>query len=132
MPDVYSQMKANNGNGVPAGLTNVGCKLGDEQGDPIAPAQGAATCTDAHITIRYLEGDVEPNCSVDTADTQAIAFRWNSSKGNLLYRDRLNVQPSPPFKDNDIDVMDIQFVYGRFGSNCEDPHPVQAPVNPKT
>jgi hypothetical protein len=133
MPDVYSQVVApNNGNGVVVQLINSACKLGDTQGDPIAPPPGAATCTDADVTIRYLEADVDPDCSVDTADTQAIAFRWNSAKGGLLYNSRFNVEPSAPQKDNDIDVNDLQFVYGRFLSTCEDPWPLQPPMNPKT
>jgi hypothetical protein len=132
MPDVYSQIVApNNGNGVAVQLINSECKIADEQGDPVAPPPGAATCTDADVTIRFLEGDVEPSCEVDTADTQAIAFRWNSAKGNLLYNTRFNVEPSAPNKDNDIDVLDLQFVYGRFGSTCDDQWPPQPPVNPK-
>jgi hypothetical protein len=132
MPDVYSQMKANNGNGITTPLLNIACKLGDEQGDPIAPPPGTSSCTDSHLTIRFLEGDVEPSCEVDTADLQAIAFRWNSAKGNLLYNWRFNLEPYPPNEDNDIDVMDMQQVYGRFGSTCVEPHPEQPPVNPKT
>jgi hypothetical protein len=131
MPDDYSQGKPNNGNGFAVQLNNVGCKIADEQGDPVAPPPGAATCTDADVTIRWLEGDVEPSCEVDTADTQAIAFRWNSAKGNLLFNDRFNVEPSAPQADNDIDVLDLQFVYGRFGSTCDNPWPDQPPVNPK-
>ncbi|MCH8850966.1 MAG: hypothetical protein IIC89_09090, partial [Chloroflexi bacterium] len=42
-----------------------------------------------------------------------------------------NLEPSKPQQDDDIDINDLQFVYGRFGSTCENPHPDQAPVNPK-
>ena len=33
--------------------------------------------------------------------------------------------------DGDIDINDLQFVYGRFGSTCANPWPAQPPVNPK-
>ena len=131
MPDEYSVMKPNNGNGNVAQIINKACKLTDRQGDPIAQGPGVATCTDADVTIRYLEGDVVPDCVVDTLDTQASAFRWNSQKGTLLYSDFFNTEPSKPQQDDDIDVNDLQFVYGRFGSTCANPHPAQDPVNPK-
>ena len=33
--------------------------------------------------------------------------------------------------DGDIDINDLQFVYGRFASTCGNPWPAQPPVNPK-
>ena len=131
MPDEYSVMRPNNGNGNVVQIINKACKLTDTQGNPIASLAGAATCTDADITMRYLEGDVVPDCIVDTLDTQASAFRWGSQKGTLLFNEFFNLEPSKPQKDDDIDVNDLQFVYGRFGSTCANPHPKQNPVNPK-
>ena len=131
MPDEYSLMKPANGNGNVVQIINKACKLTDTQGGPIAAPPGSATCTDADITIRYLEGDVVPDCVIDTLDTQAEAFRWNSQKGTLLYSDFFNTEPSKPQQDDDIDINDLQFVYGRFGSTCANPHPDQAPENPK-
>ncbi|MCH8849591.1 MAG: hypothetical protein IIC89_02050 [Chloroflexi bacterium] len=131
MPDEYSLMKPGNGNGNVVQIINKACKLTDRQGDPIAPLPGAASCTDADITIRYLEGDVAPDCVVDTIDTQAEAFRWGSQKGTLLYSDFFNTEPAKPQQDDDIDINDLQFVYGRFGSTCAAPHPPQPPENPK-
>jgi hypothetical protein len=128
-PDIYSLIKPNNGNGQAVQLINMSCKVTDMQGDPIP--QSTPSCTDADVTIRYLEGDVEPDCSIDGLDTQAIAFRWSAPKGSLLYNDRLNLQPPPPAFDNIIDVNDLQFVYGRYVSTCDDPWPDQPPVNPK-
>ena len=85
------------------------------------------------MTIRFLEGDVEPDCQITTLDTQAIAFRWGAHKGQtLLYNERFNLEPSGTQKDQDIDVNDLQFVYGRFGSTCLDPWPEQAPINQKS
>ena len=68
---------------------------------------------------------------MDTVDTQAEAFRWGSQKGTLLYSDFFNTEPSKPQQDDDIDINDLQFVYGRFGSTCVEPHPDQDPVNAK-
>jgi hypothetical protein len=33
--------------------------------------------------------------------------------------------------DGDIDISDLQFVFGRIPSNCTNPWPPQPPVNPK-
>ncbi len=60
----------------------------------------------------------------------AIAFRWGVAKGSLIYNDFMNLEPSGPQQDDDIDINDLQFVFGRFGSTCGDPHPPQLPVNP--
>ena len=74
---------------------------------------------------------MEPDCVVNTLDAQAIAFRWGATKGTLLYLDWFNLEPSGTQADDDIDISDQQFVYGRIGSTCATPHPVQPPVNPK-
>jgi hypothetical protein len=126
-PDVYSQAKPNQDNGVVVQLNNVGCELADLQGHPIP----IFSCEDADITFRYLEGDVTADCDVDALDTQSIAFRWGAEKGSLIYSDFMNLEPSGAQADDDIDIKDLQFVFGRFGSSCDDPHPPQDPVNPK-
>jgi hypothetical protein len=126
-PEVYSQAKPNQDNGVVVQINNVGCDLGDEQGHAIP----IFSCDDADITFRYLEGDVEPDCVIDVVDAQAIAFRWGVEKGSLIYKDFMNLEPSSQQSDNDIDINDLQFVFGRFGSTCKAPHPAQDAVNPK-
>ncbi|MFV2070213.1 MAG: hypothetical protein ACC645_24865, partial [Pirellulales bacterium] len=126
-PEVYSQAKPNQDNGVVVQINNVNCDLGDEQGHAIP----IFSCDDADITFRYLEGDVDPNCAIDAIDAQSIAFRWGVEKGSLIYKDFMNLEPSSQQADADIDINDLQFVYGRFGSTCEVPHPPQPPVNPK-
>ena len=60
-----------------------------------------------------------------------VAFRWGVSKGKVIYKDFMNLEPSSQQADNDIDINDLQFVFGRFGSTCGTPHPPQPPVNPK-
>ncbi|MDZ4278869.1 MAG: hypothetical protein U1B78_07000 [Dehalococcoidia bacterium] len=119
-PDEYSVIKPNQDNGNVTQLLNTGCELADLQGHPISTT---GVCADADVTIRFLEGDVEPSCAVNTLDTQAIAFRWGANKGSLLFNDRFNLEPSGAQADQDIDIKDLQFVYGRFGSTCAAPHP---------
>ena len=67
---------------------------------------------------------VEASGVVDVLDSQQLAFRWGARLGNLLYNSRMDLEPSQPTKgDGDIDAKDLQFVYGRHGSTCKDPHP---------
>jgi hypothetical protein len=126
-PDEYSVIKPNQDNGNVIQVNNVACELADLQGHPIK----LFSCEDADLTIRFLEGDVEPDCTVNALDTQAIAFRWGVNKGSLIYAAFMNLEPSGTQADNDIDIKDLQFVFGRFGSTCAVPHPDQPPVNPK-
>ncbi|MDP3768752.1 MAG: hypothetical protein Q8S13_12120, partial [Dehalococcoidia bacterium] len=125
-PDEYSIIKPNQDNGNVVHIGNSGCELADLQGHPIK----VASCDDADVTMRFLEGDVEADCTVDTLDTQATAFRWGAEKGDLLYNERFNLEPSAAQADQDVDINDVQFIYGRFGSTCGAPHPPQNPVNP--
>ncbi len=127
-PEIYSPMKPNQDNGNVVQINNVNCDLGDEQGHAIP----IFACDDADITFRYLEGDVVPDCAVDAIDAQAIGFRWGVEKGSLVYDDFMNLEPSGAQQDDDIDINDMQFVFGRFGSSCDAPHPPQPPVNPKS
>jgi len=114
-PDLYSQIRPNQDNGVVAQLLDQNCELSDEQGHPIP----IFSCEDADVTIRYLEGDVEPNCKIDAADQQNVAFRWGAALGSLLYNTRYDLEPSGTVKgDGDVDIKDLQFVFGRFNSGC--------------
>ena len=127
-PEAYSQIRANQDNGMVAQLLNQNCQLADQQGHALK----LFSCGDADVTIRYLEGDVNPDCAVDALDQQAVAFRWGAGKGSLLYQDRFDLEPSGAVKgDGDVDISDLQFVFGRHGSTCDNPHPVQDPANPK-
>jgi hypothetical protein len=126
-PDEYSVIKPNQDNGNVIQLNNVACELADLQGHPIP----VFSCEDADLTIRFLEGDVNPDCAVNAMDTQAIAFRWGVNKGSLIYSAFMNLEPSGPQADNDIDIKDLQFVFGRFGSTCKVPWPDQEPINAK-
>jgi hypothetical protein len=141
-PEVYSQLRPNQDNGNAVQILNQACELADEQGHAIP----IFSCEDADITFRFLEGDVDgPDCDVDVFDTQQVAFRWGVNKGSLLYNSFMDLEPSGQVKgDGDIDIKDIQFVFGRFGSTgsaqkgdagpCPavgNPWPPQEPQNPK-
>jgi hypothetical protein len=127
-PELYSILRPNQDNGQAIQLLDQLCEIADLQGHPIM----LQSCDDADLTIRFLEGDLDADCDVDVFDTQQSAFRWGAGKGTLLFNSFMDVEPSGQVNgDGDIDINDLQFVYGRFGSTCAAPHPPQPPVNPK-
>ena len=96
-----------------------------------APAGGLTQdCKDAALTIRMLEGDVNLDCTVNVLDDQSEAFRYGQFFGQLNYNRFFDLEPniSPDF---DIDIKDLQTVFGRNGSTCASPIPTQNP-NPTT
>jgi len=115
-PELYSLITADQDNGVNAQILNSGCNLADMQGHPIKKIG----CDDSEVTIRWLEGDVNGDCAVDVRDQQILAFRWGAKIGSgLLYNPRFDLEPSGQINnDGDIDIKDVQFVYGRHGSVC--------------
>ena len=131
-PELYSQLIANQENGIVAVILNQDCNLADGLGHPIR----SLACDDAAITFRILEGDVDTDCAVDVMDQQIVAFRWGAAKGNILYNPRFDLEPSASAGgggkngDGDIDIKDLQFVFGRHGSTCASPNPPQPPVDP--
>ena len=62
------------------------------------------------------------DCDVDVIDAQRIAFRYGAFMGQLLYDTFFDLEPfvTPDF---DIDIKDLQFVFGRIGSTCRAPIP---------
>ena len=127
-PQVYSQIRPNQGNGIVTQILDQGCQLADLQGHPIP----IFSCDNADITFRFLEGDVSADCKVDAVDAQTVAFRWGAQLGSLLYEPFFDLVPSGQLNgDGRIDILDLQFVYGRLGSSCRNPLPPQLPVNPK-
>jgi hypothetical protein len=135
-PELYSQIVANQDNGISVQILNKGCNLTDQQGhhiDKLVSGVPSPSCDDSALTIRWLEGDVNGSGSVTSADCQILAFRWGAQVGSLLYNERFDLEPSGGDKfDGDIDIKDIQFCFGRLGSTTTAPHPPQDPVNPKT
>jgi hypothetical protein len=124
--DDYSLLHAHQENGLVAELILQSCQLLDARNNAIKMSE----CGNAAVTIRYLEGDVQPNCLVDVFDQQQVAFRWGIGIGSLLYSERFDLEPSA-LPDGDIDTLDLQVVAGRHGSTCNDPHPPQPPVDPQ-
>jgi hypothetical protein len=114
-PELYSLITADQDNGVNAQILNSGCNLADMQGHPIKKIG----CDDSEVTIRFLEGDVNGDCAVNVADQQLLAFRWGAKIGSSLYNPRFDLEPSGQINsDGDIDIKDVQFVFGRHSSVC--------------
>jgi hypothetical protein len=131
-PEAYHLIIPNQDNRLPVQILNQDCELSDNQGHPI-PKLG---CDDSDVTLRFLEGDVVSDCAVDVLDQQALASRWLATVGNGLYNERMDLEPSGlqpgvGSGDGDIDIKDIQFVFGRHGSTCTTPWPAQGPVHSK-
>ena len=79
------------------------------------------------VTIRRLEGDIAADCAVDIVDMQLEASKFGVSIGGLLYNVFYDVNSPLQHGDGEIDINDIQFVFGRFGSTCVSPVPPQPP-----
>jgi hypothetical protein len=126
-------------NGLVRTLLDENCELTDVYGDPLADSSGnllpgilsgglVAACTDASITVRILEADLNLGCEVDIIDDQMIAFRYGAVFGNEQYDPWYDLEPA--LKDFDIDIKDLQKVFGRSGSTCQDSIPDQPPSPP--
>ncbi len=97
------------------------------QGNPLQGVGPGGVLNDSMttVTIRRLEGDVTKDCTVDVSDMQNEASRFGMSTGNLLYNVFYDVNLPLQHGDGEIDINDIQFVYGRMGSTCASPIPAQ-------
>jgi len=128
-PNVQNLMQAYNmrptkDNGIVTTIADKDCEVTDTQGEQIPgtlPGQLTAVCSNATITIRMLEGDLNLDCKVDVKDDQAEAFRYGSTTGLQLYDQWYDLEPASA--DGDIDIKDLQFVFGRNYSTCENPIP---------
>jgi uncharacterized repeat protein (TIGR01451 family) len=140
-PDMYLRLTPGQENGVFRMLLDENCELADVLGDPLRLANGdlapgilpgglVEVCSDMGITVRILEGDLNLDCVVDLLDEQAIAFRYGAVFGTLYYDPWYDLEPWN--KDYDIDIKDLQKVWGRQGSACslngEGTIPPQLPV----
>jgi hypothetical protein len=129
--DLIFRIRPTKDNGVVRRLLDENCEVADIFGDifPLTNAGLTEDCTDVDITIRRLEGDVDTDCDVDVNDAQRIAFRYGSFFGHLVYDQNYDMEPWPT-ADFDIDIKDLQFVFGRDGSTCQTPLPEQTPAPP--
>ncbi|MCJ7491449.1 MAG: hypothetical protein MUP15_04770, partial [Dehalococcoidia bacterium] len=124
-------------NGVVTDLVDENCEVTDTLAENLPgtlPGGLTTTCTDAHITVRILEGDLNLDCKVTVLDDQAIAFRYGTIFGMLLYDEWFDLAPECidvpgqgmvcyGVPDFDIDIKDLQFVFGRNYSTCQVPIP---------
>jgi hypothetical protein len=139
-PDLVHRLTPGQKNGILRTILDENCEVADVFGDPLGSGQydefnreipliGIVTgglveiCDDLTVTTRILEGDLNLDCVVDLEDDQQIAFRYGAFFGNLLYDPWFDLEPS--LKDFDVDIKDLQKVFGRNGSTCADPIPDQ-------
>jgi hypothetical protein len=128
-PDLVNDIFPGNNNGVVTIIKDNGCEVADTLGHPVVnSANGGqiADCGDLAVTVRILEGDINLDCQVNVDDEAAIATHYGAFFGSLLYSKWLDLEPQ--FHDLDIDIKDIQKVFGRDGSTCQNPIPAQPPV----
>lgn len=128
-PDLVLRLRPAKDNGVIRTLLNENCEITDtlaEAMDATLPGGLTTFCEDLTVTIRMLEGDLDLDCDVDVVDDQIIAFRYGAFFGSLLYDPFYDMEPR--LTDFDIDIKDLQFVFGRNGSTCQDPYPPQVPM----
>jgi hypothetical protein len=129
--DLPNDLFPGNDNGVLTVIKDNGCELVDVFGHPVLSSVGGGlttVCGDLAVTIRILEGDLDLDCDVDLQDQQLIAFRYGSFFGSLLYSQWYDLEPN--LHDLDIDIKDLQKVFGRTGSDCQNPIPMQTPAPP--
>jgi hypothetical protein len=130
-PDLRNDIFPGNDNGVLTVLKDNGCELVDIVGHPVTGSiNGGLTpyCRDLAVTVRILEGDLDLDCDVDLTDAQSIASRYGGFFGGLLYSKWYDLEPA--LHDLDIDIKDVQKVFGRQGSSCQAPVPAQPPLDP--
>ncbi len=147
--DLVNRITPGNDNGAIRSLLDEGCEFADIWGHPLSTNQLDALgreillpgvgpggvildCSDVTITVRILEGDMNLDCSVTVADDQIEASHYGAFFGNLLYQPWYDLEPW--LKDGDVDIKDLQKVFGRNGSTCANPVPAQPalpePVDP--
>jgi uncharacterized repeat protein (TIGR01451 family) len=141
--DLVKRITPGNDNGAIRSLLDEGCEFADIWGHPLStngldalgreillpgvlPGGLIADCADVTITVRILEGDMDTDCDVDVADDQLEASHYGAFFGNLLYDPWWDLEPG--LKDGDVDIKDLQKVFGRNGSTCDNPIPAQPPL----
>jgi hypothetical protein len=128
--DLKQDLFPGNENGVVTIIKDNGCELVDTQGHAVlGSVNGGLTleCGDLAVTVRILEGDLDLDCDVDVTDAQLIATKYGSFFGSLIYGKWYDLEPA--YHDLDIDIKDLQKVFGRIGSACQEPVPAQPPVS---
>jgi uncharacterized repeat protein (TIGR01451 family) len=139
-PDLINRLHPGQKNGIVRTILDENCEVADIFGDPLGTGSyddlgreillpGIVTgglieaCEDLTVTLRILEGDLNVDCIVDATDDQMEAFRYGAFFGSLYYDPWFDLEPA--LKDFDVDIKDLQKVFGRNGSTCDDPIPDQ-------
>ena len=123
-PILWSLIYGTQDNGTLVQVLALGCNLTDQLGHPIPKSK----CPDADITFRQLEGDVNRDCVVDIIDQQLLAFRWGIGISSTLFsQDYDLVNTGLP----EINIKDVQFVFGRSGSTCSKSGTTSGGTNPE-
>jgi hypothetical protein len=124
-PDMFLRVRPTKDNGVVSEILDENCEVADiyasEPWPFTLPGGLTEDCADLTVTIRMLEGDINLDCEVNVLDEQGIAFRYGSFFGLLLYDYFYDLEPK--LIDFDVDIKDLQFVFGRDGSTCQVPIP---------
>ena len=131
-PSVKDRIRPAKNNYLQVAVNDENCSLQDISGNAVP---GSSTngmlpfCSDSNIKVRILESDLNLDCNVDIIDDQMIAYRYGAVYGNLLYDPWYDLQSDLPGGglDYDIDIKDLQRVFGRNGSTCQNPIPAQPP-----
>jgi Cohesin domain len=101
-------------------------ELSDQLGEPIPIDE----LRGSSILVRALEGDVNRDCRIDVIDEQSEAGRYGSRLGVWPYYAWFDLEPGSI--DGDIDIKDVQFVFGRDGNTCEGEEPGPEPTETPT
>jgi hypothetical protein len=129
--DLKFRLRPGNDNGIVRVILDENCELVDPVGHPVTGSIAGGlttTCGDIAITVRILEGDLNLNCFVGLDDAQAIAQLYGMVFGLFLYDPWYDLEPN--ITDFDIDAKDLQKVFGRIDSTCQNPVPPQPPIAP--
>jgi hypothetical protein len=127
--DLKFRLHPGNDNGVVRMILDENCEVANTLGHPQPGSINgglAAECGDASVTVRILEGDLNLDCEVDVLDQQLIASKYGTFFGNIFYDPWFDLEPA--LKDFDVDIKDLQKVFGRDGSTCQAPIPAQPPA----
>ena len=118
------QIRPSRGNGITTNIVTDRCQAATLLGNafPGTVSDGViADCEGPQIHLRALEGDLDLDCDVDIADEQSIAFRLDAVPGKQTYDAWYDIAPEAP--DGEIDILDLQSVFGRAFSTCQAPIP---------
>ncbi|MGB6837458.1 MAG: hypothetical protein WBF66_07125, partial [Dehalococcoidia bacterium] len=123
-PDPLLRIRPTVNNGLIMLLNNLSAETG--LAEPLGDDIPVSSVGDAVLIVQALEGDFNQDCIINIFDEQDIALRYQALFGSLLYDLFYDVEPLQG--DLDIDIKDLQFVFGRHGWLCLKPTPTPTPT----